>query len=268
MGRLLQKGTAALALTASAWWSANAAEPFDHSALDRALRVYVDARGWVDYTGLKGRPEDLNAYVALLGRVSPANHPERFPSRADSLAYWINAYNAFVLKGVVDHYPVKSVKDIKILSGFFNRTDFTAGGKTYTLNDIEHGILRGVFQDPRIHAAINCASIGCPRLPQKAFQPGDLDARLEEEMWAFIREPRNVRIDWKEPAIYLSEIFKWFEEDFTGWYRRTKGVKEARIIDYLMRYLPEEDRALLKAHPAVKVRYIDYDWRLNDQKLQ
>jgi hypothetical protein len=268
MGRLLRGGTAVLALTASAWGSANAAEPFDHSALDRALKTYVDARGRVDYAGLKARPEDLNAYVALLGRVSPANHPERFPGRADSLAYWINAYNAFVLKGVVDHYPVKSVKDIKLFSGFFWRVDFTAGGKAYTLNDIEHHILRKVFQDPRVHAAINCASIGCPRLPPKAFWPQDLDARLEEEMRAFIREPRNVRIDRKEPAVYLSEIFKWFEEDFTGWHRRAKGVSEARIVDYLTPYLPEEDRLFLKAHPDVQIEYIDYDWRLNDQGLQ
>lgn len=268
MGRLLQRGTAVLALTASAWWSANAAEPFDHSALDRVLETYVDTQGRVDYAGLKAHPDGLNAYVALLGRVSPVNHPERFPSRADSLAYWINAYNAFVLKGVVDGYPVKSVKDIKFFSGFFWRVDFTAGGKDYTLNDVEHSILRKGFQDPRIHAAINCASIGCPRLPPKAFWPQDLDARLEEGMLVFIREPRNVRIDRKGSVIYLSEIFKWFEEDFTGWYKRAKGVNEARITDYLMLYLPEEDRLFLKAHPDVKIQYIDYDWRLNDQKVE
>jgi hypothetical protein len=216
----------------------------------------------VDYAGLKARPDDLNAYVALLGRISPVSHPDHFPARVDSLAYWINAYNAFVLKGVVDHYPVKSVRDIKALFGFFSRTGFTAGGRTCTLNDIEHETLRKVFQDPRIHAAINCASVGCPRLPQRAFWPQGLDARLEEEIRFFIREPRNVRIDRTEPALHLSEIFKWYAEDFTG----SRGVKEARITDCLMPYLPEEDRTFLKAHPDLKIRYIDYDWALNDQR--
>jgi len=255
-----------LALAVSAWGGAHAAESFDHSPLDRVLQTFVDAQGRVDYAGLKARPDDLNACVARLGRISPASHPDHFPARADSLAYWINAYNAFVLKGVVDSYPVKSVRDIKVLYGFFRRTRFTAGGRDYTLDDIEHGILRKVFQDPRIHAAINCASVGCPRLPRKAFRPQDLDARLEEEMRSFVREPRNARIDRAAPALHLSEIFRWFEEDFTGWVRRTKGVKEARVTDYLMRYLPEEDRAFLTAHPDIKIRYIDYDWSLNDQK--
>ncbi|MSS73607.1 MAG: DUF547 domain-containing protein [Candidatus Latescibacteria bacterium] len=236
--------------------------------MDRVLRTFVDAQGRVDYAGLKARPDDLNAYVALLNRVSPASHPDRFPTRADSLAYWINAYNAFALRGVVEHYPAQSVRDIKTLFGFFSRTDFTAGGRTCTLNHIERDILQKTFQDPRIHAAINCASLGCPRLPRRAFRPQDLDARLEEEMRFFIREPRNVRIDRGAPALGLSEIFKWYEEDFIGWYRRTKGVQAARITDYLSPYLPEEDRAFLKAHPEIKIRYIDYDWGLNDQKAR
>ena len=89
-------------------------DSFDHSALDRVLVAYVDEEGRVDYTGLKSHPDELDAYVGQLGRASPVSHPGRFGTRADSLAYWINAYNAFVLKGVVDAYPVKSVKDIKI----------------------------------------------------------------------------------------------------------------------------------------------------------
>ena len=257
-----------MALTVCMWRSAGAAEPFDHSALDRVLKTFVDARGRVDYAGLKARPDDLNAYVALLGEVSPENHPERFPARADSLAYWINAYNAFVLKGVADSYPVKSVADIKPDFGFFSRTDFTAGGKVCTLNDIEHNILRPVFKNPRIHAALNCASLGCPRRPQRAFRPQDLDTRLEEGVRFFTREARNVRLDREEPAIHLSEIFKWYEEDFTGWVKRTVGVEEPRVTDYLMPYLKEENRAFLKSHPDLKVHYIAYDWTLNDQKLR
>ena len=241
---------------------------FDHSALGRVLGTYVDEGGRVDYAGLKAHPEDLDAYVALLGRVSPASHPERFPGLPDRLAYWINAYNAFVLRGVIDAYPVKSVKDIKFLSGFFNRTYFTAGGQDYTLNNIEHSILREVFGDARIHAAINCASVGCPRLPQEAFLPETLDAQLDGVMRFFIREPRNVRIDRGEEVVYLSKIFDWFEGDFTGWYERTHRVEEVRIVDYLRLFLAEEDRVYLESHPNVNVRHVDYDWALNDQALE
>ena len=257
-----------LSLTVLTWTSSGSLEPFDHSAMDRVLGSYVDDIGHVDYTGLKAHPQDLQAYVQLLGQVSPVSHPVRFPTQSDSMAYWINAYNAFVLTGVVDHYPVKSVKDIKILSGFFSRIDFKAGGKFYTLNDIEHEILRREFQDPRIHVAINCASIGCPRLPRKAFKPENLDDRLKEEIRYFVREQRNVRIDRVTAEIHLSEIFKWFEEDFTGWYIRSKGVDEARITDYLSLHLSDVDRDFLKAHPDVKVRYVDYDWELNDSKTR
>jgi hypothetical protein len=241
---------------------------YDHSALDRVQATYVDDRGRVDYAGLKANQKDLIAYVTGLEQVSPESHPGRFPAREDRMAYWMNAYNAFVLKGVVDAYPVKSVRDIKVAFGFFKRTYFTAGGKRYTLDDIEHRILREQFGDPRIHAAINCASGGCPRMPRKAFRPDGLEARLEAEMRFFLQEPRNVRIDREQNAIYLSEILKWFETDFTGWYRQEHGVENAGMKDYLMLYLPEQDRRYVKAHPDLRLQYVDYDWTLNDQAIE
>ena len=240
-------------------------DPLDHSALDRVLAAYVDEGGRVDYTGLKSHPEDLDAYVGQIGRVSPVSHPGRFRTRADSLAYWINAYNAFVLKGVVDAYPVKSVKDIKILMGFFSRTVFVAGGQEYTLNDIEHKILREKFKDPRIHAAINCASVGCPRLPREAFDAWGVYGQLQKAMRTFIREDRNVRIDQEETAVYVSRIFDWFEDDFTSWLERTQRVRNATIIDYLTLYVTEQDAGYLAENPDVEVRHVDYDWSLNDQ---
>ena len=242
-----------------------AAQSFNHTSLDRVLQTFVDEQGRVNYSGLKANPADLNAYVDQLGRVSPASHPERFPQRADSLAYWINAYNAFVLKGVVDAYPVKSVRDIKLFSGFFSRIDFKAGGRTYTLNDIEHQILRKQFQDPRVHAAINCASIGCPRLSRTASRPEELDASLDDAIRFFIQEPRNVRIDRDGRGVYLSTVFKWFREDFLDWLTRAKGVRDPSLVDYLALYLPEDDREFLLSEPEVELRYIDYDWGLNDQ---
>ena len=241
---------------------------FDHSWLDRVLSTYVDDQGLVDYSGLKERSDDLDAYVKLLEGTSPKSHPGRFPTHADKLAYWINAYNAFVLKGVVDAYPVRSVKDIKMLSGFFNRTHFTAGGQSYTLNGIEHDILREEFDEPRIHAAINCASLGCPRMEQAAYGPQEVEERLGEAMRLFIRESRNVRIDRRRKVVVLSKIFDWFENDFTEWYRKQHNAKQAAITDYLRLYLPEADRDFLGEHSNIGIEYNDYDWTLNDQALR
>ena len=244
------------------------ARHFEHSGFDRVLAAYVDEQGLVDYAGLKRSPGDLEAYVALLEAVSPESHPDRFPTRAHELAYWINAYNAFVLKGVVDAYPVGSVKEIKALFGFFKRTRFTAGGTPYTLDDIEHGILRKAFDEPRIHAAINCASVGCARLERQAYHPEDVEAQLEEAMRLFIRERRNVRILREEKKVVLSKIFEWFEADFTEWYKKAAGKGEGTIVDYLNLYLSREDRDFLHAHPDVSVDYGAYDWTLNDQSTR
>ena len=243
---------------------ADGEDAFNHRPLDRVLGVFVDERGRVDYASLKANPGDLKAYVRSLEQVSPESHSKRFSTRADRLAYWINAYNALVLHGVLDAYPVKSVREIKWAHGFFNRTSHTVGGKQYTLNHIEHEIIRKRFADPRIHAAINCASIGCPRLPQQAFQPETLDRELDAAIRFFVREPRNVRIDREAGALYLSEIFKWFEGDFTGWYRSAYGGEEASLAQYVMVYLIDEDRAYLEQQAGVHVRFIPYDWALND----
>ena len=241
---------------------------FDHSWLDRVLSAYVDDQGLVDYSGLKEKSGDLEAYVKLLEGMSPKSHPKRFPTNAHKLAYWINAYNAFVLKGVVDAYPVRSVKDIKMLSGFFNRTHFTAGGQPYTLDDIEHNILREEFKEPRIHAAINCASLGCPRMEQAAYEPQTLEERLDEAMKLFIRESRNVRIDRERKVLVMSKILDWFQNDFTEWYMKNHGAKEAAVTDYLKLYLPKADRDFLEQHSDVKIEYNDYDWTLNDQAIR
>jgi len=208
------------------------------------------------------------SFINGLKRVSPNSHPERFSSKEDRLAYWINAYNAFVLKGVVDVYPVKSVRDIKVGFGFFNLTYFVAGEKQYTLAEIEHSILRKQFIDPRMHVAINCASRGCPKLSQVVFQPKFLEEQLDEKMRVFLSESRNFKINKKENIIYLSKIFKWFETDFTGWYKNIYGVKNVGIKDFLMLYLFEEDRRYFQKHPNLRIQYLDYDWALNDQAIE
>ena len=238
--------------------------PFSHSALDSVLHQFVDEAGYVDYKALKSNRSDLDRYVQSLADVSPKSHPGRFPVREEKLAYWINAYNALVLSAVLDAYPVGSVKDIKYLSGFFNRTWFTVGGESYTLNGIEHDILRDEFKEPRIHAAINCASVGCPRLRAAAFLPEGLDGQLEKVMFDFLNEARNVTIDQQAGVVRLSKILEWFEADFTGWLAQSEGAENPDIVDYVARYLPEEKSRLLR-ETDFGIAYYDYDWLLNDQ---
>ena len=239
---------------------------FDHSGLDAVLKGYVNEEGRVDYTALQENRTSLDAYVEALAAISPKNHPDAFPSRDSRLAYWINAYNALVLRGVIDAYPVNSVKDIKILSGFFNRTWYSVGGESYTLNDIEHDILRDEYAEPRIHAAINCASIGCPKMESSAFFPHRIDARLEEAMHKFLNEQRNVTIDETKRIVTLSKVLDWFESDFTGWYQKQFGVERANILDYVALYV-NGDRAG-GMNRTWSVAYHDYDWSLNDVEKQ
>ena len=236
-------------------------EPFDHRPFDAILRTYVNAEGEVDYSGLKANRSSLDAYVDSLARISPKSHEGRFASRAEKLAYWINAYNALVLRGVIDAYPVKSVKDIKYLSGFFNRTWHTVGGESYTLNNIEHDILRAEFVEPRIHAAINCASVGCPRLEARAFFSDDIDSRLEAAITTFLREERTVTIDIQNKTVKLSKILDWFESDFVGWYKTKFSVDDPTILDYVALYVKEGFKS------SWKVKYHKYDWTLNDQAI-
>lgn len=242
------------------------ASSFPYELLGRVLETHVDGRGRVDYAGLKVEPSTLNAFVDSLAEVSPVSTPGRFPTREDSLAYWINAYNALVLRGVLDAYPVDSVRDIKLFYGFFKRTDFVVGGRDMTLDDIEHGIIRERFEEPRIHAAINCAAISCPRLRREPFRPETLDRQLETAMREFVQDPRHVRIDRDRNTIHVSAIFDWFEEDFTSAVERRTGVDEARITDYLLDYVTEADRRYLETHPDVRVKVLDYDWGLNKQR--
>jgi hypothetical protein len=240
---------------------ATAADRFDHSLLDSVLQRFVDDDGLVDYAGLKRDSALLSEYCDLLADVSPENNPERFPTSGDSLAYWINAYNAFVLKGVVDAYPVASVKDIRLFYGFFKREEFIAGGRKLTLDDIEHGTIRKQFDEPRIHAAVNCGAISCPRLQRNAYTAADLDAQLDRAMREFAGGSVHVQLDRDSRTVRLSRLFDWYGEDFTGWLSNP----DPTVLDYITQYRDESDRAFLGSAPKLKLDFMKYDWSLNDQ---
>ncbi len=241
-----------------------AAPPFDHGPFDQVLREYVDDQGLVRYAALAENRALLDAYVDSLGHASPETHPNRFPTREHELAYWINAYNAFTLRGVIDAYPVASVMDAFVASGFFNRQTFVAGGREMTLDHVENQIIRPTYQDPRIHFAVNCAALSCPQLENRAFTGPDLDARLERALTRFAQDSNHVRRQGEQ--LLLSKILDWYGEDFSVWFPSDRPNPEnmPTIVNYLRPYLPPDLAVGLTED--ITIEYNDYDWTLNEDK--
>jgi len=220
--------------------------------LDALLARHV-AEGRVDYGSLKADAA-FGACVASLASVDTS----RLSGKAEKLAFWIDAYNLLVLKGVADAYPVKSIREIGVLGRptFFRGLKFQVGGRERTLDTIEHKILRPEFHEPRIHFALTTASLGGPALKGSAFHAEKLEEELEAAARAFISDPTKVRLDRSEGVLLVSPIFDWFGEDFD----RAAGNR----IDFIRRYLGEADAAFV-ARGDVSLRYLDFDWTLNDR---
>ena len=227
-------------------------DEFSHELFDQVLQKYVDSQGRVDYAGLKNDPGTLGSYLDLLA----VNVPSDKATFQTGLTFWINVYNALTIKGVLDHYPTTSVRKIKLFGGFFSRIKFQVGGRSYTLDNIEHDIIRSEFGDPRIHFALVCASLGCPILENRSFVPETLEERLDNATANFINNPEKVRLDRENRVLYLSQIFEWYAEDFED--------THDSVINFISEYLPEVDAAFLKGK-EVQIQYVQYDWSLNAQ---
>ncbi len=239
---------------------------FDHADLDEFLRKHVDGSGRVDYAGALRDRKSLRRYVAAIAASSPDSDPARFPKKADRLAYWINAYNAWTLHLVLEHYPVGSVHEIKDGlaravgpvtpngAGFFFFQRILLGGKRTSLYALENSVVRRRFAEPRIHFALNCASVGCPRLPPEAFRPDDLEEQLARETARFLGEHRNVEVDAQARTLHLSAIFEWYADDF-----------QPSIPEWITDAAAPGLRAALTDCADCALRSRPYDWRLNDQ---
>ena len=221
------------------------AAEFGHDRFNVLLKQHVDDEGRVNYTALRADRAALDHYVAQLAVIGPESTPEAFSTDAKRLAYWINAYNALVLFQVVEREGLDSVGDSKF--NFFYWTCFELDGGTTNLYDLENDVIRARFEEPRIHFALNCASAGCPRLPNEAFQPERLEEQLERETRRFLSEQRNVNVE--DGAVLLSELFDWFPEDFGG-----DPVAWIRAHD-----------PALDLPAGAPVRFRTWDWSLNEQ---
>jgi hypothetical protein len=250
---------------------------FSNTGFDKVLDRFVNEYGLVDYSSLREDSGDLEAYYRQIATYSPDSHPDLFPTKNHKLAYWINAYNAAAIKTVLSYYPINSVLDVKQpviffflsnKSGFFVFQRLTFGGKSTSLYYLENGVIRKRFDDPRIHFALNCAALGCPRLPRKSFGGEALDRQLEEQARLFLAEERNYRIDHLEKSIYLSSIFQWYEKDFLSWYQKRFAGRQADLLRYVALYLaPEKTSELNRVGDDYRLRFVPYDWQLNDIKI-
>ncbi|MGR3176704.1 MAG: DUF547 domain-containing protein [Candidatus Anammoxibacter sp.] len=221
------------------------------SGFDRVLDRHVTNDGLVDYKGLK-KDKEFFVFIKYLSDTDP----DSLATDKDRLAFWINAYNAFVLFGVVEEYPIKSVLKVGTIphSFFIFKTFKTNQGKI-TLRKLENKKIREVFREPRIHFAINCASAGCPKLITKAYRAESLDQQLDERAKAFINNRNKNYLDREKSILYLSRIFKWYKGDFTKDY----GTLE----NYIAKYINKEDAEFIKKN-KVKIEYLKYGWDLND----
>ncbi len=229
----------------------------DHAAFTALLAKYVDADGFVDYRGWKANAADrkaLNGYLALLGKGDPSQPT----TKAAKLAFWINAYNALTLEGMLRVYPTTSIRNHTAKFFGYNVWEdlpLQVGAKTYSLDTIEHKILRKLGE-PRIHFAIVCASVGCPTLRNEAYTPANVDAQLTANARDFFARPKHFTFDPRTKTATVSSILDWFGEDF--------GDSPGAILTRVKPYLPKDVRAAATA-PGVSLEFRDYDWSLNDQ---
>ncbi len=223
----------------------------DHSAYDRLLKKYVNEKGLVNYKGFKSDEKVFNDYLAMLSK----NPPAASWSKNEQMAYWINAYNAYTIRLILDHYPLKSIKDIgsKIKIPFVTTPwaakFFTIGGDKMSLDNIEHGTLRKKYNDPRIHFALVCASISCPRLRNEAYMADKLDAQMDDQGRDFLNNPSKNKIGKDEAQ--LSNYFNWYKGD---WNKNGQSV-----VKWVNKYSDT------KISDKTAITYLDYNWNLNEQ---
>lgn len=229
----------------------------DHGAWAAFLKEYLVPGGprkvnLVDYAAVTSQDKrKLDSYVQRLEDtdVSALSRPEQF-------AYWVNLYNAVTVQLILDHYPVDSIRDIKLgglfSSGPWKEKLLEIEGESVSLDDVEHRILRPIWQDPRIHYAVNCASIGCPNLQPVPFTSDNAEELLNKGAKAYINSDRGV--DDRNGRLFLSSIYDWFQQDFGG--------SEEGVITHLLEHADADTAAALRDRTG-RIRY-EYDWSLND----
>jgi hypothetical protein len=239
-----------------------------YAAYGRLLaRVVHGAR--VDYQTLAADRAALDDIAGELAAVPPEAEQAMPPH--DRMAFWINAYNLFTLRVIVDHYPIRGSwfslaprNSIRQIEGVWTKLEWRAAGRTITLDGIEHGLLRPEFGDARVHMAINCASKSCPPLRAEPYVGADLDRQLDEAARGYLASAEGSRVEGGR--LFLSKIFEWYGGDFVKQYALPQSDVESStdrgVRGFVERYGPAEAAAAAKS--GAKIRFLDYDWSLND----
>jgi hypothetical protein len=238
------------------------------------LSRYVDAKGLVNYAGLKSDRPSLDAFLDTIAKLDPA----RFESWSDKdrMAFYINAYNALTIAAVLDRYPIKKTTtafpkgSIRQIPGVWDKVKFTMLGKAVTLNEIEHAILRERFSEPMIHFALAYGTVDGAKLRDEPYTGSKLDAQFQSQARGFLKESNNLRFE--KGKVLLSALFNWFGNDFIPKYRtEDKFIPylplDRAILNFLLQYTDKEIHPVLLASDY-KVEYIDFNWSLNDQKVR
>ena len=245
--------------------TAQAAFDHSHSAFNTMLQQHVvliseGTSSQVDYAAFQSERAQLQAYLSGLAAVTPQEYAAF--SKSEQLAFLINAYNAYTIEFILTRYP--DIKSIRELGSLFNnawkKRLFALLGEKRTLDEIEHEMIRkpGDFDDPRIHMAVNCASIGCPALRPEAYVAPRLDAQLDDAVERFLRDRSRNRAE--EKALRVSKIFDWYADDFV----KHSGSVAAWLAPYATQLSDEPAIQDAVSAGALRVRYLDYDWALND----
>jgi hypothetical protein len=212
------------------------------------LARHVDQQGRIDFAALKQEHRDLDRVIGFI--ADPAAQSKRFPDKRARLAFYTNAYNALAMYGVVDAGIPKSLGGLTKFTFFYLRT-FTIGGKSISLYDFENDVIRPLGEE-RVHFALNCMVVSCPRLPRAAFSADMLDRQLDAAARAFVGQSSNVRVDPAKREVWLSAIFDFYTKDFLA--------HAPSLIAYVNRYRSERIPA------DFRVRFLEYDWTVNDRR--
>ncbi|MBA3859020.1 MAG: hypothetical protein C0507_19105 [Cyanobacteria bacterium PR.3.49] len=253
---------------------AHAAVDLQHTLFSEDLKLYVD-NDLVHYKKWKGHTDRLEQYLKSLAQITQDEYEKL--SKEDKKALWVNAYNAFTVKVVLDHYPINGTEAFYPKNSFRQIPDawddyfFVVAGRRVSLNDIEHNIGRRLH-DPRIHFAVVCAAKGCAKINKEAYTGKTIESALEAQTDKFILNPDNVSFDHKEKTVRVSKLFSWFPLDFlnaVGF--KTMPFPPPKDDEVVLRYIvsrsPKEVQEKFKSdddYRAYKVIYRDYDWSLND----
>jgi len=228
-----------------------------HHKWDQLVKVFVDEKGGVNYKAWSESKDGIAMLDQYLNELSAASLTKP-ASKESKLAFWINAYNALTIKGILREYPTTSIRNHTAKFGGYNIWKdlmLRVGGGEYSLDDIEHKLLRPMGE-PRIHFAIVCASVSCPKLLNEAFNGKTLNSQLAKNATDFFADAKNFSYDKERQKFVMSSILNWFGKDF--------GSNQAEVLGAISHYLPESARASAKQN-SVSVSYSQYDWNLNGQ---